>query len=216
MFVIRHASTYVSSVPRSASRHSRSDASTKAMRLSSPVSGIGALGVAQALAEAAKIGAPLDALPLVGEEAPGHGEQFEVRLREDVGAGREGANGEGSGPGARLERQREIGADRQALESGCGSSRPSPPAFAPAASGNVPPACNSEAATPRTSMRRSSASSQSTRPSSTEPGGSSASSKSRTVSAASEKLVNRRSARRASELRAVPLTSYLSAPSTKA
>jgi hypothetical protein len=79
---------------------------------------IGALGVAQALAEPAKVGEPLDALPLVGEEAPGHGEQLEVGLREDVGAGRERADGERSRPRARLERQCQVGADREALESG--------------------------------------------------------------------------------------------------
>ena len=72
--------------PRSASRHSRSSASVKAVRLSRPVSGVGALGVAQALVQAAQVGAPLDGLPLVGEQAAGHGEQLEVAAVEDVGA----------------------------------------------------------------------------------------------------------------------------------
>ena len=79
---------------------------------------VGALGVAQALAEAAKVGAPLHALPLVGEQAPGHGEQLQVGLGEDIGAGCERAHGERTGAGAGLERQREVGADRKALESG--------------------------------------------------------------------------------------------------
>jgi hypothetical protein len=99
--------------------------------------------------------------------------------------------------------------------SACGSRKPRLPPFAPGASGTADPALRAEPAAPRTSMSFSSPSSQSTRPSSIDPGGSSASRTSRTVSAASEKLVNRLSARRASALRTVPLTRSLSATWTK-
>ena len=78
-----------------------------------PGEGVGALGVAQALAEAAQVGAPFDALPLVGEKAPRNGDQVEVRALEDVGSGRERADRDRAAAGARLEGHRQVAANRQ-------------------------------------------------------------------------------------------------------
>src|SRR4029450_11213363 len=77
---------------------------------------IGGLGGAQALAEAAQVGSPLDALPLVCEETARDREDVEVLLAEDIDARRERAERGRPGTRARVERQGEIGADGELLK----------------------------------------------------------------------------------------------------